>query len=225
MITNAPSIKIPYILEYGLFEKAEMKIAEELLVEYNDFMVFNRVQIRDTAASACAFAAHQGKVQQEPENEEETKKRAEHNRQVSLDHYENLMGSKDIAESSLVGLRIDYDTIQKVLLEERANRISIIESALNQIAPTIRAAASVLLIGERVMSDLEKLSPCVKDESKRDLAIEFAREGFELLLDGVAKGNCTIPEYHVIKRDMRKLKTLENYIGFCENLFFENRDS
>jgi len=211
--------KIPYIEDYAIFEKIDLKTAEELLVEYNDFMVFNKTQVRDLGVPASdAF-------QPPPEEtEEDALKRIEHNKQVAVNHFETLFGSKDIAESSLVGLRIDYDSVQKVLLDERLNKIPITESAFNQIAPTIRAASSVLLLAERVVSDLQKFAAEGKGSEKLALAIEFAKEGFELLLDGVAKGNLAIPEYHIIRREINRLKTVDAYIGFCEKLFFDNRD-
>jgi len=213
-------IKIPYIISYEIFEKIDLKTAEELLVEYNDFMVFNKTQVRDLGVpTACEF--------QPPaeETQEDTLKRIEHNKQVAMNHFENLFGSKDIAESSLVGLHIDYDTVQKILLDERANKIPITESEFNRIAPTIRAVASVLLLAERVVSDLKKLLGEGKNTEKISLAIEFAKEGFELLLDGVAKGNLAIPEYVQTRREINKLKTVDAYIEFCEKLFFENRDN
>ena len=213
-------IKIPYIIEYNLFERIDLKTAEELLLEYNDFMVFNKTQVRDLGVpTSDAFQP------QAEETEEEALKRIEHNKQVAVSHFETLFGSKDIAESSLVGLHIDYDAVQKVLLDERANKIPITESAFNQIAPTIRAAASVLLIGERITSDLQKLVETERNQEKLALAIEFAKEGFELLLDGISKGNLGVPEYHMIRREINKLKTVDAYIEYCEKMFFDNRDS
>ena len=199
-----------------MFEKIDLKSAEELLIEYNDFMVFNKTQVRDLGVpTACEF--------QPPaeESEEDATKRIEHNKQVAVNHFETLFGSKDIAESSLVGLRIDYDNVQKVLLDERANKIPITESAFNQIASTIRATSSILLLAERIVSDLQKLG----GGGKVPLAIEFAKEGFELLLDGVTKGNFGVPEYHITRRDINKLKTVDAYIEFCEKLFFDSQDS
>ena len=210
-------IKLPYVLEYPLFEKVDIGIAEALLLEYNDFMGFNKTKIAKDINIVCNFIV---KEEAEPENEEQARKRFEHNRQVALDHFEKLFGNKDIMESSLVGLKLDYDTIQKVLLDEFSNKVCITESALNIIAPTIRAAASALLIAERVVNDLRKLVEAGKYPGKSELAVEFAKEGFELLLDGVSKGNVQIPEYYAIKRDINKLKTLEAYIEFCEKLFF-----
>jgi hypothetical protein len=207
--------KIPYVISYELFEKIDLKAAEELLHEYNDFMVFNKTQVRDLGVPiSCEFGP------EKEETQEDALKRIEHNKQVAMNHFENLFGSKDIAESSLVGLHIDYDAVQKILLDERANKIPITESAFNQIAPTIRATASVLLIAERVIGELQKLASEGKGGGKIDLAIEFAKEGFELLLDGIGKGNLNIPEYHIIRRDINKLKNVDAYIEFCEKLFF-----
>lgn len=213
-------IKLPYILEYTLFEKIDLGAAEALLAEYNDFMGFNKTQISNDTQLVCTFIEKEN----DPEAEEQAKKRTEHNRQVAHDHFHVLFGNKDIQKSTLLGMKIDYDAVQKVLLDERAKRIPITESQFNQIAPTIRAAASVMLIAERVVSDLLKLYATVKNKEKCVLAIEFAKEGFDLLLDGVAKGNLKIPEYHIIKKDMNKFKTVEAYITFCEELFFGNRD-
>ena len=215
-------IQIPYVLDYNLFEMIDYKAAEELLTEYNDFMVFNRTQVRDLGVPASDV------LRPLPdETAEDAYKRAEHNKQVALNHFEKLFGNKDIPESSLVGLKIDYDAVQKVLLDERANRIPITDSAFNQIAPTIRAAASTLLIAEHVVGALVKLAEKAKekDREKCELAIEFAKEGFELLLDDVSKGSLQIPEYDSIRKDLNKFKTADAIIAFCEKLFFANRDS
>jgi len=214
------SLKIPYVSGFETFERVDLGTAEELLVEYNDFMAFNKTQVRD--AGVPTSDAFQPSVE---ETEADALKRIEHNKQVAMNHFETLFGSKDIIESSLVGLRIDYDAVQKVLLDERANKIPITESAFNQIAATIRAVASVLLLGERIISDLNKLAAEGKGGAKVGLAVEFAKEGFELLLDGVSKGNLAIPEYHITRREINRLKTVDDYIGFCEKLFFDNRDS
>jgi len=219
-MNNVPlsSLKFPYILDYKLFEKIDLKTAEELLLEYNDFMVFNKTQIRDLGVPvSCEFGSPK------EETQEDALKRIEHNKQVAVNHFENLFGSKDIAESSLVGLQIDYDALQKVLLDERANKIPITESAFNQIAPTIRGVASVLLVAERIVSELQKLKEEGKVKDKIELAIEFAKEGFGLLLDVVAKEGLEVPEYHIIRRDINKLKNLDAYIEFCEKLFFAKK--
>ena len=215
-------IKLPYILEYSLFEKIDLHVAEELLAEYNDFMGYNKTNV--FKAGATIDITSEEVIPQE--TEEQLRDRLEHNRQVALDHFEKLFGDKDIPESTLVGMKIDYDAVQKVLLDERANKVPITESAFNQIAPTIRAAASALLIAERVVSGLYKLYGTVKDKEREKcwLAIDFAREGFELLLDGISKGSFQIPEYHKIRKEMHKYKTVKAYIDFCEKLFFDNRD-
>ena len=215
-------ITIPYILDYKIFEQIDYRTADELLSEYNDFMVFNRTQVRDLGVPASDAFQQPAAVE---ENAEEIVRRAEHNKQVALDHFEKLFGNKDIAESALVGMKIDYDTVQKILLDERANKVPITISAFNQIAPTIRAAASVLLMAEHVVSALQKLFERNPQNEKLQLAIEFAKEGFELLLDDVSKGSLQIPEYHVAKKELGKMKTVDAYIGFCEKLFFANRDS
>jgi hypothetical protein len=215
-------INIPYILDYKLFEQIDYKVADELLAEYNDFMVFNRTQVRDLGVPASdAFQ----QVAAAEENTEEIIKRAEHNKQAALAHFESLFGNKDIAESALVGMKIDYDTVQKILLEERLAKVPITASAFNQIAPTIRAAASVLLIAEHVVTAMQKLAQEKMQNEKIQLAIEFAKEGFELLLDDVSKGSLQIPEYHAVRKELGKMKTVDSYIGFCEKLFFANRDS
>jgi len=214
-------IKLPYILEYTLFEKIELAQAEALLAEYNDFMGFNKTQINNDPQLVCTFVV---KENADDDVEEIARKRTEHNRQVATDHFHKLFGHLDIQKSTLLGLKIDYDHVQKVLLDERSNKIPITESAFNHIAPTIRAAASVMLIAERVVRELLKLYATVKNKEKCVLAIEFAKEGFDLLLDGVARGKLNIPEYCKIKKDMGKFKTVEAFVNFCENLFF-NRDN
>jgi hypothetical protein len=212
-------IKFPYITNYSLFEKIDIAAAEELLGEYNDFVGFNKTQIRNAVKSICTFTEDE----QTPETDDQAWKRAEHNTQVAIDHFEKLFKHKDIVESVFVGMKIDYDAIQKVLLDETARKVPIIESTLNNIGPVFRALASVLLFAEHVVSGLRNLMPEGVVDEKCELAIEFAKEGFELLLDGVSKGNLAIPSYTSAKPQLNKIKKLEQYIEFCEKLFFENR--
>ena len=83
-------------------------------------------------------------------------------------------------------------------------------------------AARTFAVGE-ISPEAQRLIDATKETFYK--AIEFAKEGFELLLDGVAKGNLGIPEYHITRREINKLKTVDAYIEFCEKLFFENRDN
>lgn len=220
-------IKFPYVLEYKLFEAVDVMEAEELLAEYNDFYMYNLTQIERAVAYSDDFV-------ETDETEEDRQKRAEHNAAAAAQHFKELMGSKDFAESSLVGLRIDYYSLQQILLEEYKTKTPINQSALNEIAPQLRTIASLLLFAHRIVAGLEKLTVDLAglDETQQTrarntndkvlLATEFAKEGFSLLVERLQTQKLDIPEYNKTKKEFKKIKSIEAHIDFCEKLFFVN---
>ena len=232
-------LKFPYVMEYKLFEKVDLAYAGELLNEYQDFFEYNKMQVAQVYNASTVDTFENPKEEEEVRAEAE---RIEHNRSVCIDHFEKHFGSKDFAEASLVGLKIDFYELQKILMSEHRRGILIMESALNTIAPKLRALASSLLYAERIVSGLGKLSEIAKEKStatsisasitsaafnnsaaadKAQLAVDFAKDGFNLLLERLLEQEVAVPEYYRSKKELSKLKTIDAYIDFCEKLFFQ----
>ena len=212
--------KIPYVLECELFVKAEIKHAEELLAEYNDFYLYNLAHYSHIAEGSdqqqrVSHHHHVGQNNEVDELDEEKRLAiAEHNAKVATDHFALLFGSKDFGASSMVGFRPSWYDLQQILLEEFKHKTHIKESAMNGIAPALRNVASVMLYAERVVSELEKLN----------VAPEFMapiKEGFELLFERVRIENIDVPEYYKNRAQFNKLKKTEQYLEFCKSLFFK----
>lgn len=227
-------IKFPYVMEYNLFERVELGYAEELLNEYNDFFAYNKAHvgdIHDNDVRLLAKGDFESDTADQTEEEHE-KSIAEHNAATAVRHFTTLFGCGDFPESTLIGLKLDYYDLQQILLEEYKIKTPITESKMNEIAPKLRTVASVLIFAERVVSGLkgmqkdlaglsenEQAKARVQNE-KVELAIEFAKDGFKLLFERLQNESLNIPEYSKIKAQMRKMKSVEAYIDFCETLFF-----
>jgi len=203
--------KIPYVLEYELFVEAEIKHAEELLSEYNDFYMYNMAHLGVIANELKQ--SHDPSDHDEELDEEKRRAIAEHNAKVATDHFTSLFGSKDFGASSMVGLRLAWYDLQQILLEEFKHKTHIKDSAMNGIAPMLRNVASVMLYAERVVSELEKF-----DASPELIAP--IKEGFRLLLESVTAERRELPEYHKNKAQFNKFKKAEHYLEFCKGLFF-----
>jgi hypothetical protein len=223
-------VKFPYIVDYKLFEKIDLIVAEKLLSEYNDFHVSNRAQMDATLRKSYDAMSS-------VESEEELailREQEDHNRCVSESHFKQLFCNPDLTEAVLVGLTIDVDRLTEILLEEFRSRTPITQSALNAIMPRIRCVASVLLFAERIVGGLnkmivdtadisgDKLNKAVANNEKAELAIEFASDGFVLLLERLQQCEALdVPEFSKHKVALGKIKTVEGYIDFCEKLFFQ----
>ena len=202
-------VKFPYVLEYSLFTQVEIKNAEELLAEYNDFYIYNLAQYQ-------SLFEHDNEKFVVEELELAERERldavAEHNVKVSTDHFSKLFGSKDFAESSLVGLKINWYDLQQILLEEYKTKVPIHQSSMNDIAPRLRTVATILLFAERVVTKLEKL------ECDRDVT-EPVKKGFEDLLERAGAGDFCLPEFHKAKVQLNKMKRVNLITEFCKKLF------
>ena len=234
-------LKFPYVMDYKLFEKVDLACAEELLNEYQDFFEYNKMQVAQTFNPATIDTIDT--TFENPKEEAEIRaeaERIEHNRGVCIDHFEKHFGSKDFAEASLVGLKIDFYELQKILMSEHRRGILIMESALNTIAPKLRALASALLYAERIVSGLARLAEFANEKAasttasvtsaafnntaaaeKAGLAVEFAKDGFGLLLERLLEQEIAVPEFYRHKKELGKVKTIEAYIDYCEKLFFQ----
>jgi hypothetical protein len=224
-------IKFPYVLDYPLFTEVEIKYAEELLSEYNDFYEYNKVQVGECPVGKD-FMADADETMSEEEQNKYMIEQQEHNQKAAVAHFEKIFGNKDFAESALVGLKINWYELQQIISEECKNKTPILESTTNEIAKKIKNVASTLLYAERIVSDMEKMLIDVagldEAEQKRarvnnekiELALAFARDGFTLLLERLVTEDLDVPEYHRGKVGFKKMKNLGGYIDICEKMFF-----
>jgi len=207
-------MKIPYVLECELFVAAEIKHAEDLLAEYNDFYLYNLAHYSHISEASGSYVGQNN--DQDELDEEKRRAIAEHNAKVATEHFASLFGSKDFGASSMVGFHPAWYDLQQILLEEFKHKTHIKESAMNGIAPMLRNIASLMLLAERVVSGLEKMN------ASPDL-ITPIKEGFQLLLQSVTTERINLPEYHKNKAQFNKFKKPEHYLEFCQKLFFNQQ--
>ena len=210
-------LEFPYVVEYKLFEQVDISVAEEILSDYNDFYGYNKMQVTQIVAPA----SDDGSLDDENKTEAElSAEKIEHNKKVASEHFEKLFGNKDFHNACLIGLRIDYDALQRIIMSEHRKEIPITESSFNVIVPRLRVLASILLFAEAIVSGLEKLTNDDKHKEKAELALGFAKDGFMLMLERHAEQEIAVIEFHRHKKEISKIKTVDGYINFCEKLFF-----
>jgi len=213
--------KFPYVLDYKLFERVDLSVASDLLDEYKDFYEYNKMQVSQMNIEFETFDDDNG----DEVDSLELAKRADHNKSVSIDHFEKNFGSKDFAEACLVGMKIDFYELQKILMAEHRRGLPITESALNAIAPKLRVLASILLFAERITKELNKhVDKGGVNGEKAAVAFKVVKEGFEILLQRHADKEVSIPEFNRSKKELAKIKTVEKYLEFCEKLFFNENE-
>ena len=202
------SIKFPYVTEYKLGEgQVEIKDAEELLAEYQDFYLYNQSQYNEIFKNAPLA---EGEERNDGEEDDEKlielqKLRAEQNAKSAVEHWGKLFGSMDFAESALIGLRINWGELQAILIEEFKARTHPTDSSMNYIAPPLRKLCSILLIAHKLHE--RGAEPCEKINHRLD---QLSRG--ELL-------GITIPEYHKVKKQLTKCKTPDALQKFVEENF------
>jgi len=189
--------KFNYVSDYKLFQRVDIREAEELLADYNDFYIYNQSQISDLS-----------RVIEEGEDDDKTEEYraelAEKKARAATTYFQNLFGSKDFAESALIGLRINWYDLQQILLEEYQQKSSIQISAMNGIAPTLRKLASVLLFAENLVTKLGD-----------DPSSEAAKNFFTALLEKIKEDDSIeIVEFHKSKKTLVKLKTPASILEF-----------
>jgi len=199
-------VKLPYVSEYQTFTRSEYKQAEEILAEYNDFYIFNMAQY--------ASIYHDAGVPDDEEEEVDLLKRqeqADNNAKAATEHFKELFGSKDFGESCLIGYRPAWYDLQKILFDEYKKKTPITESAMNEIAPSLRRIASVLLFGERLTSLLADMDCEVAK-------INAVKNGFNELLLKVSGGRIEVPEYCKEKKIIGKFKKAEQILEYAQRL-------
>jgi len=211
--------KFAYVDEYKMFERAEVRVAEELLAEYQDFFVYNQSQYRDIFRKFD--------VDDDGDDDEKTieakRLRAEMNSKAASDHFGLLFGSKDFAHSALLGLRINWDNLQQILLEEFRCKTLATMSAMNHIAPTLRKLASILLFAEYFYDKLNRMYKTKENpkndehNEKIDKTVAGVKIYFENLVEGLAKNSgAEIPEFTKTKNQLAKLRNVEVIIEFVD---------
>ena len=197
-------LKFPYVVEYRLgLGQVEFSVAEKLLAEYQDFYLYNQSQLNEI------FRKYE---QADGEEDEKLlalrRQKAEAAAKAATDHWAKLFGSMDFAESTLVGLQINWDDLQQIMIEEFRTKTHPTDSAMNYIAPQLRRLCSVLLFAERIQTQIKK-----KDI---DLVVQ---PKFEEMLGKMAAGEVVeVPEFTKIKHQIQKLKNPEAITKFVEEL-------
>ena len=212
--------KFPYIVDYVVGgDQVEIKVAEELLKEYEDFYLYNRTQYSEVFKKYLP----EGEMQNDGDDGdakllELRKLRAEQNAKAAVDHWAKLFRSMDFAQGSLLGIKIDWDALQQILLEELKSKIHPTDSSMNFIAPPLRKLCSILLFNyelNETLSKIEKRGKCAAlqiDEARKSIA-----DKTNDLLTKLAKGDLlgvTVAEYHKSKSTIIKIKTPEAIINF-----------
>ena len=213
--------KFPYITEYKIFERVDFPEAEEALRDYNDFFMYNLSQYNDIFKKSEQFDIPTSGDDDDEKAVQLRLLRAEQNAKAATDHFTKLFGSKDFAESSLIGLKISWYDLQQLLLEEFRSKTPAGLSVMNHIAPRIRNVASALLFAESIVSRLEKMKKTGERDrefnKQVDITLEGIREFFLGLLEILAKEERDIlPEFSKTKHSIVKLKTPDALIEFCK---------
>ena len=222
--------KFPYVTEYKLFERVDVREAEELLREYNDFYIYNQSQYNDIFRKLDAKDTNESETGEEDDERLAQLRalRAEQNAKAATDHFAALFGSKDFAESTLVGLKFSWYDLQQLLLEEFRTKTLASQSIMNHVAPRLRRIASALLFAEYMIAKLGKMykqpsSNKQQDIEKADIhnqrmevAVTGVKSFFVDLLELLAKDdNAVLPEFGKSRNALAKLKTPEAIIEFC----------
>jgi|GEM_PF-984328 len=221
---------MPYIKDYTLFEKVEVRKAAEILDEYNDFFMYNQSQYNDIRNIARPTVDDQVDGDDDAplceKTEQQIKISAEYNAKQSVDHFKKLFGSKDFAESSLIGCEVAWDDLQQILIEEFKKKTAAQHSAMNEIAPRILTFISTLLFAEYFASKLGKLHKSGEDEKcrlfneKLDGATEIIKSFFKTFIMALANNpDIRVSEFSKSKNALGKLKTIDAIIDYIEANF------
>lgn len=203
-------LKIAYVNGYQVGKKVEIPVAEDLLSNYNDFYASNleyyqgRMKKHDAVENESVVA-----------DDEATEIDPQLERQIDgeVKAYTDMWGSLDFATATLVGLDIDWETIQEKLMEEQEKNIAPSASALMPVAKQLRNVASVLAFSERIVMRLQRKAV---DKDMINLMIQ----GFETLLAQVVNRNIEVPELDGAEnKKIIKLKTVDAILDYAKYLF------
>lgn len=207
-------LKINYVNGYQVGNKVEIPVAEDLLSSYNDFYASN-------------LEFYQGRMKKHNAVENETVTTTDEQTEVDSQFEEKvksevkafteLWGSLDFATATLVGLDIDWDAIQEILLAEQEKQMTPFETSLSDTARLLRNVASVLAFSERIITRLRRKAV---GQEMVDLMIQ----GFETLLAQVVNRGIEVPELDGAEnKKIAKLRTVDAIIDYANHLFILGR--
>jgi len=207
-------LKINYVNGYQVGNKVEIPVAEDLLSSYNDFYASN-------------LEFYQGRMKKHNAVENETVTTTDEQTEVDSQFEEkvksevkafaDLWGSLDFATATLVGLDIDWDAIQEILLAEQEKQMTPFETSLSDTARLLRNVASVLAFSERIITRLRRKAV---GQEMVDLMIQ----GFETLLAQVVNRGIEMPELDGAEnKKIAKLRTVDAIIDYANHLFVLGR--
>lgn len=207
-------LKINYVNGYQVGNKVEIPVAEDLLSSYNDFYASN-------------LEFYQGRMKKHNAVENETVATTDEQTEVDSQFEEKvksevkafagLWGSLDFATATLVGLDIDWDAIQEILLAEQEKQMTPFETSLSDTAKLLRNVASVLAFSERIITRLRRKAV---GQEMVDLMIQ----GFETLLAQVVNRSIEMPELDGAEnKKIAKLRTVDAIIDYANHLFILGR--
>ena len=199
---------------YQVGNKVEIPVAEDLLSSYNDFYASN-------------LEFYQGRMKKHNAVENETVATTDEQTEVDSQFEEKvksevkafaeLWGSLDFATATLVGLDIDWDAIQEILLAEQEKQMTPFETSLSDTARLLRNVASVLAFSERIITRLRRKAV---GQEMVDLMIQ----GFETLLAQVVNRGIEMPELDGAEnKKIAKLRTVDAIIDYANHLFILGR--
>ena len=199
---------------YQVGNKVENPVAEDLLSSYNDFYASN-------------LEFYQGRMKKHNAVENETVATTDEQTEVDSQFEEKvksevkafaeLWGSLDFATATLVGLDIDWDAIQEILLAEQEKQMTPFETSLSDTARLLRNVASVLAFSERIITRLRRKAV---GQEMVDLMIQ----GFETLLAQVVNRGIEMPELDGAEnKKIAKLRTVDAIIDYANHLFILGR--
>lgn len=208
-------LKINFVKGYQVGEKVEIPAAEDLLSSYNDFYASNlefyqgRMKKHDAVENEAVNAADEKSTEEDAQFEEKV------NSEVKA--FAEQWGSLDFATATLVGLDIDWDAIQEILIAEQEKQMTPMQSQLAPVAKQLRNLASVLAFSERIITRLTR-----KAVGKE--MIDLMVQGFETLLAQVVERNLEVPELDGAEnKKIMKLKTVDAIIDYANRLFVLGR--
>ena len=208
-------LKINYVNGYQVGEKVEIPVAEDLLSSYNDFYASNlefyqgRMKKHDAVENEAVTASDEKNEEEDSLFEEKVT--------TEVKAFADQWGSLDFATATLVGLDIDWDAIQEILIAEQEKQMTPMQSQLLPVAKQLRNVASVLAFSERIVTRL-----CRKAVAKE--MIDLMIQGFETLLIQVVERNIDVPELDGAEnKKIMKLKTVDAIIDYANRLFVLGR--
>jgi hypothetical protein len=201
-------VKFPYVVNYNL-ELVEIPEAEKLLAEYNDFYVFNQAQYLNNKKDETDDDKEiDGDETAKNENSKVLEKIAHDDEK----DFSALWGSRDFASATLMGMSIEWDKIQEILMEEQERGTHPKDSSMNATAKQLRCVASLLTFMNKILN-------AFNEKHANPEMVGLIRSGFEILLEELSTRELEIPEYEKEKTKFLKIKTIDGLIDYAKILF------